>query len=74
MRTGPNQAAPARRASGQAPGRGRRRCREGLRLLGAEVVPLDPAHERLALLYLAELLAPLLGTDGPARRAGHSRP
>lgn len=45
---------------------GRHRVAPGVTLAPVEAVPLDAEHERLALLYLAELLAPLFGSDGSA--------
>ncbi len=45
---------------------GRRRAASGVTLAPAQAVPLDAEHERLALVYLAELLAPLFGSAGSA--------
>ncbi len=51
------------------PRRGRPRReyhRVELTVAAVEAVPLDPEREALALLYLAELLAPLFGADAGA--------
>jgi hypothetical protein len=45
---------------------GRHRAAPGITLAPVEAAPLDAEHERLALVYLAELLAPLFGSDGSA--------
>lgn len=68
-RTGSSDAIEAARCPrGQTAGAGRREghhrsgrhsAAPGVTLAPVEAVPLDAEHERLALLYLAELLAPL---------------
>lgn len=63
-----DQAAPAER-TGRREGHQRSARHPGapeVTLAPVEAVPLDAEHERLALLYLAELLAPLFGSDGSA--------
>ncbi|MHB1929416.1 MAG: hypothetical protein ACYCUG_08370 [Acidimicrobiales bacterium] len=45
---------------------GRHGAAPAVTLAPVEAVPLDAEHERLALVYLAELVAPLFGSDGSA--------
>lgn len=42
------------------------RRRQPVTVVVEDPVPLDPDHRRQALLYLAELLAPLFGADSSA--------